>query len=235
MPRKPRKCLISSFYHIMVQGINKEYIFQKEEYKEKYIELIKEHKKLNIDVIAFCVMDNHTHLLIHTKNIKEMTEFMWRINFEYARYYNKKEKRVGVVFRNRYRLEEIDEQKYLLNCIAYIHNNPVKAGIVKKCHDYKYSNYIEFKQKNKYNIEYEKQLINNSFENFIEIRENTIEEEIDKFINDEKMEIKEITKSKEKLKKLVKRIKERSNATNSEISKRLNISKTTVWNYINNK
>ena len=104
LPRKARINLRGNFFHIMVQGINKEFIFQKNEYKDKYIKLLKNAKEFNIKVIAFCIMDNHAHLLIETLEIKKSSELMWKINFEFARYYNGKEKRVGVVFRNRYRL-----------------------------------------------------------------------------------------------------------------------------------
>lgn len=237
MPRKSRANLRGCFFHVMVQGINKEFIFKRSQYKEKYIELLKSAKEFNIKVIAFCIMDNHAHLLVETLEIKKLSEFMWKINFEFARYYNKKERRVGVVFRNRYRIEEIYEERYLLTCISYIYNNPVKAGIVKKCREYKYSNYIEFKDKNEYEygIKHEKILNDNIYHKFIDIKEDeeSIEKVIEDFLNKEKIELNRIKKDKEILKKLVKYIKTTCNVSNFEISKKLNISKTTVWNYLN--
>lgn len=234
LPRKSRQNLRACFFHVMVQGINKEFIFRKSEYKKKYISLLMEIKNSNIKIISFCIMDNHAHLLIHVKDIKKLSEFMWKTNFKFARYYNEKEKRVGVVFRNRYRLEEIYNQKYLLNCIMYIYNNPVKAGIVKQCKDYKYSNYIEFKAKNEYKFECTKEINENIYQKFIDIKgdEKSIEDAIFDFINIKNMKMEKILEHKESLKELVKYIKNRCNASNIEISRKLNISKTTVWNYL---
>ena len=69
---------------------------------------------------------------------------MSNINTSYAQYYNKVEDRVGYVFRDRYRAEPIMTNSHLYNCISYIHNNPVKAGMVKTCGDYKYSSYNDY-------------------------------------------------------------------------------------------
>jgi len=216
----------------MIQGINKEYIFQNNEYKDKYIKLLKNAKEFDIKIIAFCIMDNHAHLLVEILEIQKLSEFMWKINFEFARYYNKKEERVGVVFRNRYRLEEIYDEKYLFCCIAYIHNNPVKAGIVNNCKDYKYSNYNEFNAKNEYAIKYESK---ENYSKFIDVKDekDDIERAIADFINKEQIELKKIKENKDDLKRLVKYIKSTCNVSNIEISKNLDISKTTVWNYLN--
>lgn len=145
MPRIARKSLGTSFFHVIVQGINKEYIFYQKEYIEKYLELINKHKEnYNIEILAYCIMNNHAHLLIYAEDYMEMGKFMHKINCIYAQYYNNIENRVGVLFRNRYVSEPIYKEEYLLNCINYIHNNPVKANIVSKCSDYKYSSFNEY-------------------------------------------------------------------------------------------
>lgn len=145
MPRIARESLGTSFFHVIVQGINKEYIFYKEEYIRKYLELINKYKEnYNIQILAYCIMNNHAHFLIYSENCKEMAKFMHKINCIYAQYYNKLETRVGVLFRNRYVSEPIYQENYLINCINYIHMNPVKANIVSKCSDYKYSSFNEY-------------------------------------------------------------------------------------------
>lgn len=145
MPRVARKNLETPFLHVMVQGINKEYIFYKEEYICKYLEIMsKEIKNYNFEILAYCMMNNHAHFLVYTENIKELGKFMQKVNLVYAQMYNKNEKRCGVLFRNRYQTEPIYDTKYLINCIKYIHNNPVKANIVSKCADYKYSSYNDY-------------------------------------------------------------------------------------------
>lgn len=146
MPRQARKNLDTPFIHVMIQGVNKEYIFYKKEYIEKYMEIMKKNQKeFDFIIIAYCVMNNHAHFLIYTEDIKEFGKSMQKINLIYAQMYNKKEKRCGVLFRNRYQTEPIYNIKYLINCIKYIHNNPVKAKMVEKCEDYKYSSYNDYK------------------------------------------------------------------------------------------
>lgn len=142
MARISRKCYESGFFHIMVQGIKKEKIFDLGMLKEKYIEFIKNAcEKYDVKVIAFCVMDNHCHLLLYTEKIENLSKVMASSNTKFGILYNKINKRCGYVFRDRYRCENIYTQQYLENCIRYIHNNPVEAGICVREIDYIYSSY----------------------------------------------------------------------------------------------
>ena len=146
MPRIPRKNFECRYFHIMVQGIAKDFIFNNNEFKKEYIRLIHKYKeKFCIDLLAFCVMDNHAHLLAYIDDISNMSNYMQKINTLYAMYYNKKlSNRVGHVFRNRFKSEEIASENHLINCIKYIHNNPVKAKIVETPKDYIYSSYKDY-------------------------------------------------------------------------------------------
>ena len=129
----------------MVQGINKEYIFYKKEYIEKYLKLyMKNKEEHHFDLIAYCIMSNHAHFLIYTEDIPDFGNFMKETNQKFAMMYNEEENRCGVVFRNRYRTEQIYDTKYLINCIKYIHNNPVVAKMASSCEDYPYSSYNEY-------------------------------------------------------------------------------------------
>ena len=157
MPRIARKDLGTPFLHVMVQGVNKEYIFfkyqifskyiifYKDEYIEKYLELMKNKiRDYNIEMLAYCMMNNHAHFLMYAELINELGKFMQKVNLNYSQMYNRNEKRCGVLFRNRYQAEPIYDIKYLINCIKYIHNNPVKAKMVEKCEDYKHSSYNDY-------------------------------------------------------------------------------------------
>lgn len=148
MPRIPRNLIGSAYIHNMVQGINQEYIFQSEKEKYKYIDLIKKYsEKYQVSIIAYCIMDNHAHILTFSENIQNISLFMKETNTEYAIYYNKLKDRVGYVFRNRFSSKLIYNQEYLLKCIKYIHMNPVKAGITMKEEEYKFSSYKNYKEK----------------------------------------------------------------------------------------
>lgn len=147
MPRFPRKSFETLFFHVIVQGINREYIFYKEEYIKKYRKLLLYNSnKYNITLISYCIMNNHAHILLNVNKIEDLSLYMKSINTSYARYYNKCENRVGFVFRNRFESEPIYEENYLLNCIAYIHNNPVKASMVASPKDYPFSSYNDYLQ-----------------------------------------------------------------------------------------
>ena len=145
MARISRQNLKSLYFHIMVQGINKEYIFSTKEMKEKYKKLLKENvQKSNVKLLSYCIMSNHAHMLMYVQDFKEMSKLMQKINTSFAKFYNRKNNRVGFVFRDRYSIQQILNRQHLYNCLAYIHNNPVKAGIVQTPQDYKYSSYREW-------------------------------------------------------------------------------------------
>ena len=91
--RIARKYYDTSFFHVMVQGINKEYIFKKDRYINKYLQLLNEKiYKEEIKIVAYCIMNNHAHLLIKVDDIKNLSIYMQKVNTMYAKYYNYMEK-----------------------------------------------------------------------------------------------------------------------------------------------
>ena len=157
MSRTARQYKYASFFHVIVQGIDKEEIFKRERYINEYLKLITKYsEELNIKIIAYCIMTNHAHLLIQTNKIEYISKMMLKVNSIYAKYYNYMENgRVGYVFRDRFVSEPIDSKVYLINSIKYIHMNPVKAGMVKECGDYKFSTFnifLDSLNKKKFNV-----------------------------------------------------------------------------------
>ena len=165
MPRVARKNIKSNFIHVVTKGIKKEFIFYKEKYKNEYILLL--NKYLNeikeVRMLSYCIMDNHAHILTYTTEINKLSEFMKKLNTAYAIYYNEKEEREGYVFANRYYTQTIKDEIHLLACIKYIHENPVKAGLVNNAKEYKYSSYKKMK-----NGEIDLEVINSIFESAID-------------------------------------------------------------------
>lgn len=243
MSRMARQYLETSFFHVMVQGINKEYIFKNERYINRYLQLIR--KNINneiLEIIAYCIMNNHAHLLIQTDNINELSKFMQTVNSIYAKYYNYIENdRVGYVFRDRYKSEPILNKRQLIQCIKYIHQNPVKAKMVQNEKEYKYSSYQLYLQKIKSNIKKsiftkeDLELICNTEvsyeEEFFDI-ENDIEKIIDnaisEFIKQEDIKVFEIFQKDDILKKLIRFLKVRKNIKYTQIMKKLDITKGTM-------
>ena len=149
MPRLSRKAIEAKYYHIMIQGINRSYIFNNDKLKTKISKTIFDKaKENNIIIIAYCIMDNHAHLLAKTNTVKDLSKMMASVNTSYAKYYNFINDRVGYVFRDRYRAEAIYSINQLQNCIRYIHENPVKAHMVLNAKDYKYSSIKDYCQNN---------------------------------------------------------------------------------------
>ena len=146
MARKARKYKNASFFHIIVQGIDKESIFRYKRYKNEYKRLMdRELEKSNNIIESYCIMDNHAHFILKVDKIEEISALMQKINSAYAIYYNYMENgRVGYVFRDRFLSEPITNRTYLINCIKYIHNNPVKARMVEHCEEYEFSSYKDF-------------------------------------------------------------------------------------------
>lgn len=248
MPRISRNSLTSTYYHAIVQGINKEYIFKEDKDKETYREIIK--NKLNnerITILGYCIMSNHAHFIINSEIVEDMSKYMHKINAIYAMYYNKKNRRVGYVFRNRYYTQEIKSRIQLYNCLKYVHNNPVKAKMVKKISEYKYSSYNEFlKKKNiitdesitklfgskKDFIEQFEWIHNNcNNDDFIDVKE----KELDEFMHEVEIKynkkLNELKDNKQLLKKIILDARKETDATIVEISEVLGVSKSTVGNY----
>ena len=145
MSRLSRKSLFSNVIHVMIQGINKEFIFNEADDIKKYLYYIFKYKEdFNIELIAYCMMNNHAHFLVHIQNIDDLSRYIKKCNESFVYYYNKKYNRVGVLFRNRYQSEDVCDDLYVLNCINYIHDNPVKAKMVNCAKDYPFSSCKEY-------------------------------------------------------------------------------------------
>ncbi len=145
MGRISRKCLGGGYFHIMEQGLNREFIFRNPEDKMKFLQLFFNYKNgTDIRLYAYCVMDNHVHILIRCDDIENLSKVLHKVNSKYANYYNTTYNRVGYVFRDRYRAEPIFNEYHLLNCIKYIHNNPIDANMITDLKNYAYSSYNDY-------------------------------------------------------------------------------------------
>lgn len=245
MSRINRKYYNSLFLHIMVQGINRENIFKNEFYKKRYLDLLmKNFENYNLKILAYTIMNNHAHILVYYNKIEDVSNFMHLINCKYARFYNKNEERVGYVFRNRYRCEQIKDEQHLFNVLPYIHYNPVKAKIVDKPEDYcfsSFSNYIQNDMHNEnayilFNTYDYIDIFKEMHRNYLELRllkeekQNDYKEVIENFKEYNKIKTTEIIlKEKNLLLELVLELKEKTNLKDYEITKILGIGKNRIY------
>ena len=230
MPRYPRNYIKTCFFHVITQGIEKTYIFESEEDIEFYlVKMYSLNQECEIQIIAYCIMNNHAHILLETSKVENLAKFMQRLNTAYAKYYNKKYSRVGYVFRNRYRSEGIYNEKYLYNCIKYIHYNPVKAGMCKHPWEYPYSNYKITKELDK---DYSEKYL---FMDIDEDKNRECKNIIFKFLVDNKVTIKEIKMNKDIMKKIIVTLKDENNISLRKIAELLEVNRESIRKIYNSK
>lgn len=251
MARILKKEVKTPFFHIMVQGINRENIFNCERDIERFFRIIGETKeKIDIIILAYCIMSNHAHLLIYEEDVEKMSKFMHLVNLNYAKFYNYKYDRVGYVFRDRYKMQLISSEKHLYTCIRYIHNNPVKANICSHPKEYKYSSYqtnIFYTDKNK-KLEIDKIIAENIYQEeqnskfeFLEIREIELtalekKEEcgkvVKKFIKENDISLTDLKKDKNLLKDAVKNWKKEFGFSYDAIANEIGICRSTLRKWL---
>jgi putative transposase len=131
MPRQARLDIPGALHHIMVRGINKAKIFDDDQDKARFLERLGQNVSAgNCSVYAWVLMSNHVHILFksgsHGISAVMRKQLAW-----YAQYYNRRHKRTGHLFENRYKSILCDEDNYLLALVRYIHLNPLRANMVK--------------------------------------------------------------------------------------------------------
>ncbi|MEK9130130.1 MAG: transposase [Patescibacteria group bacterium] len=190
--------LNNNFYHIYNRGVDKRVIFQNQkdhyrfihdlyEFNNKnpvlnYIQPMRKNinienptskkRKLLVDIMCFCLMPNHFHLILRQKVENGITEFMRKLGTGYTNYFNTEYQRSGVLFQGRFKAIDIQKDEYLMHLSRYIHLNPIeliennwkKNGIknYKKINDflenYRWSSYLDFIDKKNF-----PSIINNDF------------------------------------------------------------------------
>lgn len=144
MPRYARGRSQSGVYHIMFRGINRQAIFEDDEDIQRLLETLARYKEIcKYELYAYCIMSNHVHLLMKETEVP-ISNVIKRISGSYVYWYNKKYERCGHLFQERYKSEAVDNDEYFLTVLRYIHQNPIKAGIVKDIQEYKWSSYNEY-------------------------------------------------------------------------------------------
>ncbi|MCD6475978.1 MAG: transposase [Anaerolineaceae bacterium] len=130
MPRQPRIDSPDLLHHVIVRGIERSKIFIDDEDRDSFVERL--HMLLletGTDCYAWALIPNHFHLLLRPHTV-ELSRFMRRLLTGYAVTFNRRHKRSGHLFQNRYKSIVCEEDVYLLELIRYIHLNPIRAGLV---------------------------------------------------------------------------------------------------------
>lgn len=175
MAQPTEKLESEKFYHIYNRGINGEDLFQETTNYEYFLALYTEHIDLIAETYCFCLMKNHFHFLIKIKSEQELANYSKRhisqsfsnLFNAYTKAYNKKYNRHGSLFERPFKRKSINNEKYLVNLICYIHNNPVHHGFCEHPIEYPWSSYISCVSRKTTKIKREKViLLFDDLENF---------------------------------------------------------------------
>ncbi len=149
MGRPARIDFEGACHHIVVKGINNDNIFRSNQAKRVYYDLLKKYKdKHDVYIFAYCMMDNHVHLMIQSGKAKSVqaiciSDFMHDVQCAFAKWYNKRFTRSGAVFNGRFKNFNCLSLPYFIYCIDYIHRNPIKHGKTNS-YFYAHSSYVKF-------------------------------------------------------------------------------------------
>ena len=143
MPRTERQRSESGYYHITARGVNRQTIFLDDKDRLKYKKLLSDtSKEFGIRIIAYCLMDNHVHLVLYDEK-ESVSEFMQKLSGRYAICFNKKYERSGHLFEGRFWSDPIRTNEHLLKVVRYVFQNPARAGIC-AADEYAWSSYHDF-------------------------------------------------------------------------------------------
>jgi REP element-mobilizing transposase RayT/transposase-like protein len=131
MPRQARLDAPGTLHHVMIRGIERSPIFKDDQDRQDFVSrtgiLAQE---TGTKILAWVLMRNHVHLLFFS-GPTGISKFMRRLLTGYALRYNRRHRRNGHLFQNRYKSIICEEGSYLLELVRYIHLNPLRAAVVK--------------------------------------------------------------------------------------------------------
>ncbi len=144
MARPARILFEGAYYHVINRGQGRRKIYLDKRDYQAFLNIISETSQTyNVNIVAYCLMGNHYHLLVHTPDAN-LPDFMRQLNGIYTQNFNQRYKHDGPLFKGRYKAIVVQEGSYLLRLIRYMHKNPLRARIVQRLSDYKYSSHPQY-------------------------------------------------------------------------------------------
>lgn len=142
MARLPRLTLPGYAHHVIQRGNNRQAIFSRPLDFTTWLQLAAEcAHQFHVAVHAYVLMDNHFHLLATPESADGLPKMMQALGRRYVRYFNDHYARTGTLWEGRYRSTVIQAETHMLSCMAYMDQNPVRAGLASPTQDYPWSSY----------------------------------------------------------------------------------------------
>jgi len=130
-----------AFYHLMSRGNNGQDIYFTDDDRRLFLETLSEmSERFDIEIYAYVLMSNHYHLLVRTLRANLKKAMQW-FGTTYTRRFNNQNARSGHLFQGRYKSILVQDDAYMMQLSCYIHRNPLRAGIVRRLIDYRWSSY----------------------------------------------------------------------------------------------
>jgi len=130
-----------AYYHVMNRGQSRRNIFVEDKGRQSFLDLLADITRLwKVEIHAYCLMDNHYHLLVSTPTVG-LSRAMRHLDGLFTQKFNRVHHRDGPLFRGRYKAILIDAEEYFLSVIRYIHKNPLGAGVVPDIDRYRWSSH----------------------------------------------------------------------------------------------
>ncbi len=142
--RHARVTYEGAYHHIISRGLRGEPVLLSSKLKNYFLNLLAEAKnKYRIKIFAYCLMDNHYHLVLQNSSGR-LGDFMRYLNGTFGKYYRYLEGGKGYVFQDRYKSTLIQDETYMIMVLTYVLLNPVRAGIVKDPYQYIWSSISDY-------------------------------------------------------------------------------------------
>ncbi len=134
----------TGIYHIVLRSVNQHIIFEEDSDYQKFLFILSDcQKKYDVQIYAYCLMDNHIHILMSSPDDR-LSVFFKSLETRFARWYNNKYMRSGHLFQDRFYSTVIENDRAFLSALIYIHNNPVKANVCRFQSDYRWSSFNDY-------------------------------------------------------------------------------------------
>jgi len=177
MPGRNIQLVNGNYYHVLNRGVASQKIFNCERDYFQFIDRMKYYQNNNlpigfaqlmdlplrtkndlikqvlnkkdfvVEILAYCLMPNHFHLILKQLADNGISKFISNLTNGYTRYYNIKHKRIGPIFQGKFKAIEVESDEQLAHLSRYVHSNPFSAGIIKSLKElaeYPYSSFAEF-------------------------------------------------------------------------------------------
>ncbi|MBI3787763.1 MAG: transposase [Ignavibacteriales bacterium] len=134
------------YYHIYNRSNNNEDVFKSPENYLFFLQKYRHYFEKDFATLAYCLMPTHFHFLIYIKseNVLHVKKNFGTLLSSYSKAINKKHDRHGSIFQQHTRAKHIDDDRYLITLLTYIHQNPVRSGLVHSLSDWEFSSYRDY-------------------------------------------------------------------------------------------